>query len=110
MRSLRYESGVPLTAHTRFAVGGPANLFAWAKTPQALGAAFLCARDPGMHFYLLGDGINVVAPDVGFQGLVARYAADRLECRVGAIEAGTGGASTPSSPPRSTTVSKGCTR
>lgn len=88
---LRVETDVQLKAHTRFAVGGPADLFAWAETPQALGAAFRAARDAGVPFYLLGDGSNVVASDAGFRGLVARYVADGLECRDGVIEAAAGG-------------------
>ena len=88
---LHVEAGVPLKAHTRFAVGGPADLFAWAKTPYALGTAFRGAREAGIPFYLLGDGSNVVASDAGFRGLVARYVADGLECRDGAIEAEAGG-------------------
>ena len=107
---MRVEAGVPLKAHTRFAAGGPADLFAWAKTPQTLCAAFLCARDTGVPFYLLGDGSNVVASDAGFQSLVARYVADRLECRDRAIEAEAGGASKPRSTTRPAAVLKGCTR
>ena len=41
VRGLRVEGGIPLKAHTRFAVGSPADLFAWAETPQALGIGYL---------------------------------------------------------------------
>lgn len=91
VQGLRVETGVPLKAHTRFAVGGPADIFAWAETPHALGVAYRGARNAGVPFYLLGDGSNVVASDVGFRGLVARYVADGLECRDGVIEAEAGG-------------------
>ena len=87
---LQVEADVPLKAHTRFAVGGPADLLVRAETPQALGEAFVEARKADVPFYLLGDGSNVVAADAGFRGLVARYVADGLECRDGAVEAEAG--------------------
>ena len=91
IEGLHLETAVPLRGHTRFDVGGPADLFARAASPSALGEAFVSTRRAGIPFYLLGDGTNVVASDEGFRGLVARYTADRLVYRDGAIEADAGG-------------------
>ena len=91
IEGLHLETAVPLKAHTRFDVGGPADLFARAANPSALGEAFVATRRAGIPFYLLGDGTNVVASDEGFRGLVARYAADGLVYRDGAVEADAGG-------------------
>ncbi len=91
IEGLRLETGVPLKAHTRFSIGGPADFFGWADCPRALGEAFHAARQEGIPCYLLGDGSNVVVSDDGFRGLVLRYAADRLSYRGGAIEADAGG-------------------
>ena len=91
IEGLHLETAVPLKAHTRFDVGGPADLFAHADGPTALGEAFAVTRRAGIPFYLLGDGTNVVASDDGFRGLVARYAACGLDYRDGAIEADAGG-------------------
>ena len=91
IEGLHLETAVPLRAHTRFDVGGPADLFARAASPNALGEAFVATRRAGIPFYLLGDGTNVVASDEGFRGLVARFTADRLVYRDGAIEADAGG-------------------
>ena len=91
IEGLHLETAVPLRAHTRFDVGGPADLFARAASPIALGEAFVSTRRAGIPFYLLGDGTNVVASDEGFRGLVARYTADGLVYRDGAIEADAGG-------------------
>lgn len=88
---LTVETGVQLKTCTRFAVGGPADLFARARNSEALSEAFIAARQAGVPFCLLGDGSNVVAADEGFRGLVVRYTADRLEYRNGAIEADAGG-------------------
>ena len=91
IEGLHLETAVPLKGHTRFDVGGPADLFASASRPSALGEAFVSTRRAGIPFYLLGDGTNVVAADDGFRGLVARYTADGLVYRDGAIEAEAGG-------------------
>ena len=91
IKGLRVEADVPLKAHTRFGIGGPADLFGWTDTPKALGEAHLAARQAGVPFYLLGDGSNVVVADEGFRGLVVRYTAHRLNYRDGAIEADSGG-------------------
>lgn len=78
---LRVETDVPLADRTRFAVGGPADLFASAARPEALAAAVQVCGAAGAPYTLLGDGTNVVASDAGFRGLVLRYVSDRLECR-----------------------------
>ena len=91
IEGLRLETGVSLKAHTRFAIGGPADFLGWAERPRALGEALLVAREEGVPFYLLGDGSNVVVSDDGFRGLVLRYAADGLAYRDGVIEADAGG-------------------
>ena len=91
IKGLRVAERVPLSQHTRFAIGGPADLFGLASTPRALGEAFGAAREAGVPCYLLGDGSNVVAADEGFRGLVLRYTAADLAYRDGAVEAASGG-------------------
>ena len=88
---LRLRTGVPLKDHTRFAIGGPADFFAWADRPSALAEAYVAAQRGRIPFYLLGDGSNVVVSDAGFRGLIVRYAADGLAFSDGAIEADAGG-------------------
>lgn len=88
---LSVAARVPLSQHTRFAIGGPADLFGLASTSQALSEAFQAARTAGVPCCLLGDGSNVVAADEGFRGLVLRYTAADLDYRDGAVEAAAGG-------------------
>ncbi len=88
---LRLSTGVHLRELTRFRVGGPADLYAEASTPEALAAAQSEAAEADLPFYLLGDGSNVVASDAGFRGLVVRYVADDCAWRDGAVEADAGG-------------------
>ena len=84
--SIRVQLDEPLGRHTRFGIGGPASLLAWASTPAALAAAYHAARATGVATCLLGEGSNVVVADQGFAGLVLRYVGDRLAVRDGAIE------------------------
>ncbi len=82
---------MPLSAHTRFAIGGPADLFARAGDPDALAQASSAASEAGVPLHLLGEGSNVVASDDGCRGLVLRYTAAGLRYRDGVIEAAAGG-------------------
>ncbi len=87
---LRLRTGVPLAGHTRFGIGGPADLFGCTASPGALGEASEACRETGTPCYLLGEGSNVVVSDAGFRGLVLRYVADGLACRNGTVEAEAG--------------------
>ena len=91
IEGLRLDRHVPLSRHTRFAIGGPADLFGLASTPRALAEASQAARAAEVPCYLLGDGSNVVAADDGFPGLVLRYTAAGLSYVDGVVEAAAGG-------------------
>jgi UDP-N-acetylmuramate dehydrogenase len=63
---------VPLEPFTTFRIGGPADLFVRAETPDALSSAILAARELAIPAFLLGKGANVLVADAGFRGLVIR--------------------------------------
>ena len=54
IEGLRLDRHVPLSRHTRFAIGGPADLFGLASTPGALAEASQAARAAEVPCYLLG--------------------------------------------------------
>lgn len=60
----------PLSLHTSFRIGGPAEVFAQPRTEAELSALLRCALELGVRPVLLGAGTNVVAPDEGLRGLV----------------------------------------
>jgi len=60
----------PMSRHTSWRIGGPADIFAVAESPDALRAAILVARDHGVPCLVLGGGSNVLASDQGIEGLV----------------------------------------
>ncbi len=73
--NLQVQARVPLAAHTRFGIGGPADLFAEATSADAIVQALRAARSAGVPCLVIGGGTNLVVSDDGFRGLVVRYTA-----------------------------------
>jgi UDP-N-acetylmuramate dehydrogenase len=68
----RLERGVPLAPQTTFRIGGPADLFFRARTPDDLATVVQAARSAEVPYFLLGRGANILVGDGGFRGLVVR--------------------------------------
>lgn len=68
-RLLRDE---PLSAHTTFRIGGPADCYIAAENEQELAAVLECCRKEQIPFFLIGRGSNLLVSDMGFQGVVLR--------------------------------------
>jgi UDP-N-acetylmuramate dehydrogenase len=66
----RIERDVPLAPLTTFRIGGPADLFFRARTPDDLAEAVTTARELGLPYVLLGKGANILVGDRGVRGLV----------------------------------------
>ncbi len=60
----------PLSRHTSFRIGGPAEVMAFPRTVGELSTLFRAAREAGIVPLILGAGSNVLAPDEGKRGLV----------------------------------------
>ena len=73
---LRFE---PLARHTRFGIGGPAEVFAEADRAAAFVRALELARASGWRYLVIGGGTNLIVSDEGFPGLVLRFTGKRLE-------------------------------
>jgi UDP-N-acetylmuramate dehydrogenase len=76
--NLTVSSGTPLSRHTRFGIGGPADLYAETESVEAFIAATAAARDSGLPTMVIGGGTNLIVSDTGFRGIVLRYRADAL--------------------------------
>ncbi|MGQ0815035.1 MAG: UDP-N-acetylmuramate dehydrogenase [Gemmatimonadota bacterium] len=68
----RVEHGIRLAPYTTFKIGGPADHFFRARTPQDLVNAISAARELDVPFFLLGLGANILIGDKGFRGLIIR--------------------------------------
>jgi UDP-N-acetylmuramate dehydrogenase len=80
----------PLSRHTRFGIGGPADLYAETGSEEAFIAALAVARDCGTETVVIGGGTNLIVSDEGFRGLVLRYRGAQLEAHGPCIRAEAG--------------------
>lgn len=76
--NLTVSADTPLAPHTRFGIGGPADLYAETRSAEAFIAALAAARESGRPTMVIGGGTNLIVSDQGFRGIVLRYRADRL--------------------------------
>lgn len=88
--NLTVSSATPLSRHTRFGIGGPADLYAETESVEAFIAATAAARDSGLPTMVIGGGTNLIVSDSGFRGIVLRYRADALLASNGRVVAQAG--------------------
>ena len=60
----------PMSRHTTFGVGGPADLYVTVRDTDALARAARLAAEAGAGPFVLGSGSNVVVADGGIRGVV----------------------------------------
>lgn len=65
-----YANEEPLSRHTGFRTGGPADALAKPQTKDELCGLVAALRREEIPFFLLGKGTNVLAPDEGYRGVV----------------------------------------
>lgn len=65
---LKYNE--PMSRHTSFRIGGPAEIIAFPKNKSELSAVLMGAAEFGVKPAILGAGTNVLAPDKGLSGIV----------------------------------------
>lgn len=60
----------PMSRHTSFRIGGPADLLISPKTERAVCSAIRAAKKAGLPVTVLGNGSNVLVKDEGIRGVV----------------------------------------
>jgi len=73
------SEGVLLSRHTRFGIGGPADVFVQAASEQAFAEVLRVAQASGATYSVIGDGTNLIVSDQGFGGIVLRLTAKSIE-------------------------------
>ena len=71
----------PLGPLTTLKIGGPADWYFPAHSPEELAESLRCARQGGIPVTFLGDGSNVLISDLGIRGLVVHNRAQLIERR-----------------------------
>ena len=69
----------PLRHHTTLRIGGPADWFVAARTPETLVGSLAAAESLGVPVFLLGGGSNLLVSDEGFRGLVVKNACEQVQ-------------------------------
>lgn len=88
----RLRVAEPMKLHTTLQVGGPADWYFDARTPEDVEVALTAAAEAGMPVFVLGGGSNLLVSDEGFRGLVLHVACEGVTFEdgdtVARIEAG----------------------
>lgn len=70
------EAGIlvdePMSAHTTFRVGGPADYFVTVKNAHEIGEILKLCKEMDIPFFLLGNGSNLLVGDQGCRGIVVQ--------------------------------------
>jgi UDP-N-acetylmuramate dehydrogenase len=87
---LEVRLGEGLAGHSTFQIGGPAEAFVEVAHPAALESLLRLVRGQGLPFQILGLGSNILFPDEGLAGVVARLGGEfkRLEIDGARVTAG----------------------
>ncbi len=90
-----YRLNELLSRHTTFKIGGKADIYITADTPQALSEIINCCNSNSLPYYILGNGSNTLFSDEGFCGAVITLGGDfkkislisptEIECGAGAM-------------------------
>lgn len=65
---VRYDE--PMTNHTSFKIGGPADIFLMPRTYEELLTCLQLVQKQELPFFLLGGGTNILVSDRGIRGVV----------------------------------------
>lgn len=60
----------PMSAHTTFRIGGPADYFAVPSDAEALGKGIALCREEGVDYFIAGNGSNLLVGDGGYRGVI----------------------------------------
>jgi UDP-N-acetylmuramate dehydrogenase len=60
----------PLSKHTSYAIGGPADLFVYPADQEDLRTLLKTIKDQNQKYFILGSGTNLLVRDGGFRGVV----------------------------------------
>ena len=89
---LTVTADAPLSLHTRFGLGGPADLYAETGDAEAFAAAVAAAHESGLPTVVIGGGTNLIVSDHGYRGIVLRYRGEAISAQGSCVRADAGAA------------------
>lgn len=86
----RVKLNEPLSKHTYFKLGGPADLLYEARTVDELVASIQAALLYKIPYLVIGGGSNILVTDAGYRGLVIKNKTSNIQMKgfVGGVEKG----------------------
>ena len=69
----------PLARHTTFGIGGPADVYFIADSPEALGRAVALCHRHQTPLFVLGSGSNILVGDQGIRGVTIENRATQVD-------------------------------
>lgn len=60
----------PMSEHTTFEIGGPADLFVIPEATDEVRDAILACREAGVDYFVLGNGSDLLVSDDGYRGVI----------------------------------------
>lgn len=71
----------PLSRHTTFRIGGPADYFVTPENPEDIRCLIEFCRGRDIPYYIVGNGSNLLAGDKGFRGVIIQVFKNMNEIR-----------------------------
>lgn len=72
----------PMSEHTSFKVGGPADIMVLPSTINQLITAVEVCRQSSCPYYIMGNGTNLLVRDGGYRGVIVKTAANMKDCKI----------------------------
>ena len=72
----------PMSRHTTFRVGGPADFFVTPKAKEEVRDVICVCKEAGMPYYIIGNGSNLLVSDAGYRGVIIQIYKEMNEVKV----------------------------
>ena len=72
----------PMSRHTTFRVGGPADFFVTPKAKEEVRDVIRICKEAGMPYYIIGNGSNLLVSDAGYRGVIVQIYKELNEVKV----------------------------
>ncbi len=90
LENVSIQRDVPLSEHTRFGIGGPADFYVETSNPASFAQALALVRASALDWVVIGGGTNLIVADEGFRGVCLKLTSDRISADGLMVEAESG--------------------
>ena len=72
----------PMSRHTTFRIGGPADYFLIPRSCEEIGAILKICREEKLPYFILGNGSNLLVSDLGYRGVIIQMYRNLSEIKI----------------------------